>query len=258
MGRISGKTAVITGSASGIGEVVARVFAQEGARVILTDVDPKGEAVAASIREGGDWAKFRLCNVTQAEQVMAAMEFAVREAGRLDILVGCAGIVDQLGVVDTPEEVWDRVIAINLKGVFLTMKYAIPHMLAGGGGAIVTIGSMSAIRYRSAGIGDAYSASKGGVQALTNSVAIKYAGKGIRANTILPGPIVTPVTAQSFEEWEPRIPLRRLGTPADIAQAALFLASDESSFITAMPIAVDGGAHAAMAPSRRKTVAGQK
>ena len=252
MGRISGRTAVITGSASGIGEVVARVFAKEGARVILTDVDPKGETVAASIREGGDWAKFQLCNVTQADQVREAMEVAVRESGRLDILVGCAGIVDQLGVVDTPEEVWDRVIAINLKGVFLTMKYAIPHMLATGGGSIVNIGSLSAIMHRSAGIGDAYSASKGGVQSLTNSVAIKYASHGIRANTILPGPIVTPMNARAFDEWEPRVPLRRLGTPADIAQAALFLASDEAGFITAMPLAVDGGVHAAVAPSRRK------
>lgn len=252
MGRINGKTAVITGSASGIGEVVARVFAKEGARVILADVNTRGQAVAASIQEEGYWAKFQSCDVTKSDQVREAMEVAVRETGRLDILVGCAGIVDQLSVVDTPEEMWDRVMTINLKGVFLTMKYAIPHMLITGGGSIVNIGSLSAIMHRSAGIGDAYSASKGGVNSLTNSVAIKFASQGIRANTILPGPIVTPMNKKAFEEWEPRVPLKRLGNPSDIAQAALFLASDEASFITAMPITVDGGVHAAAAPSRRK------
>ncbi len=253
MRRINGKTAVITGAASGIGEEIAWVFAREGARVILTDVAPGGQAVAVALQEEGYWAKFQLCDVTKSDQVREVMAVAVSETGRLDILVGCAGIVDQLDVVDTPEEVWDRVLAINLKGVFLTMKYAIPHMLAGGGGSIVNISSLSAVTHRSAGIGDAYAASKGGVSSLTHSVAIKFARQGIRANTILPGPIATPVTMKAYEEWEPRVPLRRVGKPADIAQAALFLASDEASFITATPLMVDGGVHAAVAPSRRKT-----
>jgi len=253
MGRLTGKTAVITGAASGIGEEVARVFAREGAKIIVADLDPRGKTVAASLSADGWWAEFQQCNVTDAKQVEETMAFAVRETGRLDILVGCAGIADRDSVVDTPEEVWEKVIGINLKGVFLTMKHAIPHMLAAGGGAIVNIGSLSAIMHRSAGIGDAYAASKGGVTSLTNSVAIKYARQGIRANSILPGPIITPMNAGAYEEWEPRVPLGRLGETRDIAEAALFLASDESRFITAMPLIVDGGVHAATAPSKRKT-----
>lgn len=253
MKRVNGKTAVVTGAASGIGEVIARLFAQEGARVIAIDIDQKGQDISSMLEQQGYWVKFKHCNVTKHEQIQEAMGYAFTETGSLDVLINCAGIVDQFDIVETKEEDWDRIIAVNLKGVFLSMKYAIPRMLDNGGGSIINISSLSAIMHRSVGVGDAYSASKGGVISLTNSVAMKYARKGIRVNSILPGPIITPMNIKSFEEWEPRVPLRRLGVPSDIAQAALFLASDESSFITGVALPVDGGVHAAAAPSRRKT-----
>lgn len=254
MGRLGGRTAVITGAASGIGMEIARTFAKEGAKVVMLDITPNGDEIAASFRLEGYWAEYAVCDVSCSEQVKKAMEIAISKTGKIDILVNCAGIADRLDVVETPEEVWDKVISINLKGVFLTMKYAIPHMLTGGGGSIVNISSLSAVSHRSSGIGDAYAASKGGVNSLTRSVAVKFARHGIRANMILPGTIVTPMNIKAYEEWDPRVPLGRLGEPSEVAQAALFLASDEASFITATPIMVDGGSHAALAPSRRRKV----
>ena len=248
---LAGKTAIITGTASGIGKTTAQLFAQKGAKVILLDITAMGEQVAAALREEGCWAKFKLCDVCKAELVKEAVEFAIAETGQLDILVNVAGIVDTLGSAETDEEVFDRVISVNLKGVFLTMKYSIPHMMEKGG-SIVNVSSVSSIIFRSSGIGDAYSASKGGVNALTNSAAIKYSKYGIRCNAILPGAIETPMNTEAYKEWDPRVPIRRLGKPEDIANAALFLASDASSFITAVGIPVAGGAQAAQAKSKRR------
>jgi NAD(P)-dependent dehydrogenase (short-subunit alcohol dehydrogenase family) len=249
---LDGKTALISGAASGIGEEIGRLFAREGAKVVLFDVTPSGERIVEELKVKGLEAYFKTCDVTKANQVKAVVDFAVAETGKLDVLVNVAGILDFKGITETEEDVWDRVVAVNLKGVFLTMKNAIPYMLKNGG-SIVNVSSISSVIFRSVGIGDAYSASKAGVNGLTNSVAVKYAKYGIRCNAIMPGAIETPMTKEGLSEWDPRVPLRRVGQPEDVAHMALFLASDYSSFLTAANIPLAGGAHAAQAPSKKRS-----
>jgi len=248
---LENKTAIVSGAASGIGEEISRLFASEGAKVILIDVAPNGEKIASELRQKGYWAQFKICDVTNSAHVKEIADFAIEKTQKIDVLVNAAGIVDFNGITDTKEEDWDRVIAINLKGVFLTMKCAIPHMMERGG-SIINVSSISSVIFRSSNIGDAYSASKAGVNGLTNSVAIKYAKYGIRCNSIMPGAIETPMTKESLLEWNPMVPLRRIGQPQDVAYMALFLASDYSSFVTATNIPLAGGAHAAQVPSKKR------
>ena len=173
------------------------------------------------------------------------------QTGKLDILVNVAGIADRAGIADETIEEIDRVIDLNLKGTMYMMKYAIPYMIENGGGSIVNIGSLSAVLHRSSDAGAAYSASKGAVNVLTSSEAIKYAKYKIRINSIQPGPTRTPMNEEVYKHWMPRVPLRRLGEPEDMAYAALFLASDYAGFITAASLPVTGGAHMAQAPSMK-------
>ena len=248
MGKLDGKVAIVTGAASGIGRATAILFASEGAKVVLADWDERqGSRVADELREAGHDAVFVRVDVSRPEDVEGMISTAVERYARLDVLFNNAGIEgEQAPTADCTLENWERVINVNLKGVFLGMKYGIPAMLKGGGGAIINNASVAGI-VGFAGI-PAYCASKGGVIQLTKAAALEYAKQGIRVNVICPGVIWTPMverfTAQSDETrkaLESLEPVGRFGTPEEVARLALFLASDDSTFCTGAPFVVDGG-----------------
>ena len=250
MGRLDGKVALITGAASGMGKVAARLFSSEGARVMLADVsDEAGDATADEIGDSAAYVHADVSLASDAERMVAA---TVKRFGSLDVLYNNAGIfpADDASVTDTPEETWDRVMAINLKGVFLGCKYGVPAMLERGGGSIVNVASFVALM-GAATPQVAYTASKGGVLAMTREIAVEFARRGIRANALCPGPIETPLLQELMSDPARRqrrlvhIPVGRLGLAEEIANAALFLASDESSFVTGATFVVDGGITAA-------------
>ena len=244
--RLEGKVALITGAARGQGAAEARLFAQEGAKVILADVsDPEGIAVAAEIAEAGGDAIYVHLDVTDESQWDAAVQSAVTSFGKLDILVNNAGIWRRGHVMETSSEQWDNIMDVNAKGVFLGTKSAIPEMRKAGGGSIVNISSTAGLV--GSKTSSAYSASKGAVRIFSKSTAIQYASEGIRANSIHPGPIDTDMGDQvwpdstSREASISRTALSRIGTAQDIAYGALYLASDESSFVTGSELVIDGG-----------------
>ena len=253
MGRLEGKVALITGAASGIGRVAAEHFAAEGARIVIADVtDGDGAATVEAIRSTGGEAAFVHADVSDTAQAEAMVRIAVETYGALHVLYNNAGILppDDAGTLDTPEATWERVMAVNLKGVWLGCKHGIPALLDSGGGAIVNVASLVALM-GSAVPQIAYTASKGGVLAMTRELAVEYARRGIRANTLCPGPIDTPLMEQLMSDpaWAARrlvhIPMGRPGQAEEIARAALFLASDDSSFMTGAALVVDGGITAA-------------
>jgi NAD(P)-dependent dehydrogenase (short-subunit alcohol dehydrogenase family) len=253
MARLDGKVAVITGAGSGIGRVAASLFAAEGARVVVADVvaDQAAAAVAEIVEAGGS-ALAVTVDVSDEAQVSAMVAAAVRTYGGLDELFNNAGIfpADDGGILDTPPETWQRVMEVNLKGVWLGCRAAVPAMLDSGGGSIVNVASFVAL-VGAATAQMAYTASKGGVLAMTRELAVEYARQGIRANSICPGPIETPLLAELLSDPERRqrrlvhIPIGRFGRPEEIARAALFLASDDASFVTGSALVVDGGITAA-------------
>jgi NAD(P)-dependent dehydrogenase (short-subunit alcohol dehydrogenase family) len=253
MARLDGKVAVITGAGSGIGRVAASLFAAEGARVVVADVvaDQAAAAVAEIVEAGGS-ALAVTVDVSDEAQVSAMVAAAVRTYGGLDVLFNNAGIfpADDGGILDTPPETWQRVMEVNLKGVWLGCRAAVPAMLDSGGGSIVNVASFVAL-VGAATAQMAYTASKGGVLAMTRELAVEYARQGIRANSICPGPIETPLLAELLSDPERRqrrlvhIPIGRFGRPEEIARAALFLASDDASFVTGSALVVDGGITAA-------------
>ena len=250
-GRLAGKVALITGAGSGMGREACVVFASEGARVAAVDVDAATlEGTATAVRDAdGEIASF-VADVADQDQVRAAVDGAVERFGGLQILYNNAGVLwrDRDGsVLETDEATWDRVFAINLKGMVWVCKYGVPHLIAGGGGAIVNVGSTSAL------LGDtipqdAYTASKGAVISLTRNLAVQFGPQGVRANCIHPGFTDTPM--QTVRTGDPawveaataEIPLGRLATARDIVNAALFLASDEAAYVTGAELVVDGGA----------------
>jgi len=247
--RLENKVILVTGAASGMGRVAAEMFTREGAAVIATDVTegPLGEVVAA-VRAAGGRIVGMPGNVASAEHVQRAIAEGVRAFGKLDVLYNNAGIMpaEDTSVEETSEEVYQRVLDVNLKGVFLCCKYGIPELLKAGGGSIINIASFVAF------LGctvpqDAYTASKGAVVSLTRSLAIQYGRRGIRANALCPGPIETLLLRALWtSEGErnkrlSRIPLGRFGTPEDVVNAGIFLASDESTWITGTAFLVDGG-----------------
>ena len=244
--RLEGKVALITGGARGQGAAEAMLFAREGAKVVIADVlDREGMAVAAEIAELGGEALYVHLDVSSETDWRQAVDTVVSSYGKLDVLVNNAAIWRGGNVADTSSEQWDQVLAINAKGAFLGTKLAIPQMRNAGGGSIVNISSTAGLV--GSRTSTAYSASKGAVRLLTKSTAVQYGAEGIRANSIHPGPIDTAMGDQvwpdagSREETIERTVLKRLGTPDDIANGALFLASDESSFMTGTELVIDGG-----------------
>ena len=247
--RLQDKVALITGAGSGIGRVSALRFAAEGARVAVADFDaPGGRATVEQIRAAGGEADFVRADVARAVDVEAMIGFAEQRFGALHVLFNNAGIFPDAdgSVLETDEATFDRVIAVNLKGVFFGCKFGIPALLRAGGGSIVNTASFVAVM-GSATAQSAYTASKGGVLALTREIAIEFARQGIRANALCPGPVNTPLLQTLLADPAARarrivhLPMGRLAEAGEIANAALFLASDESSYVNGATFLVDGG-----------------
>lgn len=247
--RLAGKVALITGAGSGIGRASARLFAAEGATVVAADVDERGGGAAVEeIERRGGRAAFVRADVSQRADVESMIAFVEKQFGALHVLFNNAGIFPDAdgSVVDTDEEVFDRVIAVNLRGVFLGCKYGIPALLRAGGGSIINTASLVALM-GSATSQSSYTASKGGVLALTREIAIEFARRGIRANALCPGPVNTPLLQTLLADPSARarrfvhLPMGRLADAEEVAAAALFLASDESSYVNGTAFLVDGG-----------------
>ena len=239
--RLEDKTALVTGAARGIGEAIARLFAREGAHVVIGDIlEKEGEATAEDIRNGGGEARFVRLDVTVEESWQQAVKTVEDWYDRLNVLVNNAGLVDRETIQDTPLDLWERVMAVNITGVFLGTKHAIPAMRRASGGSIINISS--AFGLIGAANRPAYTASKGGVRLFTKATAVEHAKEGIRANSIHPGFVLTPMTARyPTEDRIAQTPMGRLATPEDIAPGALFLASDDSRFMTGAELVIDGG-----------------
>lgn len=245
--RLANKTAIITGGASGIGRAAAMAFAREGAKVAIADLNAEGgRETAKLIEHQGGTAFFYETNVSDSNQMQSLISAAVDSFGQLDILFNNAGIGHpDVKSVDLDEEEWDRIIDINLKGVFLGIKHAVPHLKKAGGGAIINTSSLLGLKGQK--YLAAYNASKAGVVLLTKNAALEYGRDNIRVNAIAPGVIDT----QIIEGWKNDVrkwpiisranALGRIGTPEEVANAVLFLASDEASFITGATLSVDGG-----------------
>mgnify|MGYP001497021633 FL=1 len=247
MGRLNGKIAIVSGGARGQGATEAKMFAREGAKVVLGDVlDEEGEQVEAQINESGGTATYVHLDVTREDDWRSAVDTAIDRYGKLDVLVNNAGILISKGLEDTTVEDWDRIMEINAKGVFLGTKQAIPAMRRAGGGSIINISSTAGLVGSPNG-SPSYTATKGAVRLLTKSTAIQYAKEGIRCNSVHPGPIDTEMIRHTLtdptrlEQRMQRLPLGRVGTPEDIAYGVLYLASDESSFVTGSELVIDGG-----------------
>ncbi len=244
--RLEGKVALISGGARGQGAVEARLFASEGAKVVIGDIlDEEGRQVEAEIAEAGGDATYVHLDVTSESDWDSAVRTAVESYGKLDILVNNAGILIRKSVEETTGEDWDRIMDINGKGVFLGTKVAIPAMRDAGGGSIINISSVAGLQ--GSPTSTAYSATKGAVRLLTKSTAVQYATKNIRCNSVHPGIIYTDMTRDSLDteegqrSWMARVPMRRLGRSEDVANGVLFLASDESSYMTGSELVIDGG-----------------
>jgi NAD(P)-dependent dehydrogenase (short-subunit alcohol dehydrogenase family) len=252
MGRLDGKVAVITGAAMGMGRATAELFAAEGAKVAVTDMDEaKGQEVVEGIRKAGGTAEFWRLNVAKEADAKAAIDAAAEEFGGLDVLVNCAGVIG----VDKPthelsEEEWDALFAVDVKGVFFCTKHAVPHLIERGGGSVVNYSSIYGL------IGNdeftAYHVAKGAVTMQTRQDAATYGKYNIRVNSVHPSTVLTPLVEGIAAKFPGGLPayeeymtsnqsLRRLGRPIDVAYAVLYLASDEASWVTGVNLPVDGG-----------------
>ena len=247
MGRLDGKVALISGGARGQGAEEARLMAEEGAKVVFGDIlDDQGKQVEAEITESGLNATYVHLDVTRESDWQAAVETAVGKYGGLHILVNNAGILIRKSIEETTEEEWDRIMAVNVKGVFFGTKHSIPAMRNSGGGSIVNISSTAGLVGSLEG-SPSYTATKGAVRLFTKTTAIQYAKDGIRCNSVHPGPIDTEMIRDTIadpERWAERLrrlPMGRVGTATDIAYGVLYLASDEASFVTGTELVIDGG-----------------
>jgi NAD(P)-dependent dehydrogenase (short-subunit alcohol dehydrogenase family) len=250
MNTLANKVAMVTGGASGIGRATSVLFAQEGAAVAIidTNVEP-GQSITAEIESSGGKAIFIRCNVTNADDCRAAVEKTVATFGGLDILFNNAGIVRRANVIDTTEDEWDKVMAVNVKSIFLMSKFAIPHLEKAGGGSIINTSSGWGLRGGAKAV--SYCASKGAVINMTRAMAIDHGKQNIRVNAICPGDTDTPMLrnearqlGQSEEIFMTEAadrPLHRYAQPIEIAHAALYLASDIASYITGSALVIDGG-----------------
>jgi NAD(P)-dependent dehydrogenase (short-subunit alcohol dehydrogenase family) len=251
MDRVRDKIAIVTGGGSGIGEATAKLLAREGAKVAIVDIDDEnGKRAAQEINNAGGTADFRHMDISQEKEVEKTFAAINREYGQLHILVNNAGIAGGgRSSHETNSEEWDRVMNVNLRGTFLCTKYAVPYILKSGGGSVVNVSSIMGIL---GGPTPGYCASKGGIRTLTKADAVTYARQNIRFNSVHPGYIITPLFRRlaasspggvegSIRAEGERIPMGRMGTPEEIASGILFLASDESSYITGLEMIIDGG-----------------
>ncbi|WP_420144675.1 SDR family NAD(P)-dependent oxidoreductase [Sphingobium sp.] len=243
-GRLKGKVAIVTGAASGLGAAQAKILAQEGASVMLADISEAGAASADAIREAGGQAEFCRLDVSNADNWKQVVARTVERFGKLTSLSNTAGIIHYAGIEDESVEGWNRVISVNQTGVLFGMQAALPELVKHGrGSAIVNVSSLIAMLAAPASI--AYGATKSAVRMMTRIAAMEYVGKGIRVNTIIPGPMNTPITANVppdiLKAQTAKIPMGALGDPEDIAYAAVYLLSDESKYVTGTEIIVDGG-----------------
>ncbi|MFC1916065.1 SDR family NAD(P)-dependent oxidoreductase [Chloroflexota bacterium] len=248
--RLKDKVCIITGAGLGIGRVASLLFTKEGGKVVVADINAKdGEETVKMVKAAGGEAAFVPVDVTKAAEVEKMVKFAVEKYGRINALYNSAGIcpADQdCLVADLSEDIWDKVIDVNLKGTFLCCKYTVPELIKSGGGSIINVSSVAGLV---ASEFTAYGASKGGVISLTKSVGRGYANRNIRANVIVPGPVETGMVekvrhSQIAKPWQypyKKIPLGRQGKPEEIAYLALYLASDESAWVTGSVISIDGG-----------------
>ena len=248
--KLKDQVAIVTGAASGIGAASARLFATEGAKLALVDQDKEGLGqVAAEIEAAGGSAIVIPADVSSDAEARAGVDRVIEKWGRIDVLMTAAGLSTG-GTVDVIEEAaWDRTFAVNVKGTYLWIHYAIQPMIAARSGAIVTVGSQLA--QSSLGKNAAYVASKGAIASFTKTIAVDHAAQGIRVNALMPGVIDTPMPAKSLKRyadpdamrayWKQRHPMGRIGRPEEVARAALFLASDDSSFVTGTLLFIDGG-----------------
>jgi NAD(P)-dependent dehydrogenase (short-subunit alcohol dehydrogenase family) len=248
--KLEQRIAVITGAGSGIGQAMVRLFAGEGARILAADVNENAaQETARMVTEAGGTCRAFAVDVSRPDQVRAMIDGAIAAFGRIDILCNNAGIGSTTDVVECEPDEWDRVMTVNVKSVYLGCKYAIPHMLAQGGGVIVntaSVAGMVGLPKRAS-----YSASKGAVIALTRQVAVEYVEQGIRVNCLCPGTVDSPWVGRLLQQADDpvaarqalvaRQPLGRLGTPEEIAAAALYLVSDDAAFITGTGLVIDGG-----------------
>lgn len=250
MARLKGKIAIVTGGASGIGRAIAEMYCQEGASVVVADINPEGEAAAENIMEKGGSVLFEQGDVSLLQDAQRIVNDTVSHFGKVDILVNVAGIELTKSLLDTEELEWDRVLRVNLKSVFLMSKYTTEQFRKQGGGTIINMGSVTAkvgfLNY------PAYTASKGAIHALTRQMAMELVQYGIRVNVIFPGTIKTPLAVRNFLVTNSNLeeamaesaslhPMGRLGEPEDVAYMAVYLGSDESSFVTGQEFGVDGG-----------------
>jgi NAD(P)-dependent dehydrogenase (short-subunit alcohol dehydrogenase family) len=247
MGRLDNKVALISGGARSQGAVEAKMFAREGARVVFGDIlDAPGRQVEADIRAQGGEATYVHLDVTSERHWQDAVALAESKYGKLDVLVNNAGISIPGSIEEYSEDDWERIMAVNTKGVFLGTKHAIPAMRRAGGGSIINISSGAGIA-PAPGTSAAYAATKGGVRLFSKATAVQHAADNIRCNSVHPGPVDTPMIRdpQRSGDWVQtlveRVPLGRLGTSEDIAYGVLYLASDESSFVTGSELVIDGG-----------------
>ena len=247
MARLEGKVALISGGARGQGAVEAQMFAAEGAKVVIGDIlDDAGKQTEAQLRELGYDCTYVHLDVTSESDWNDAVQAAVNAYGKLDILLNNAGILIRKNIEDTTEADWDRIFAVNAKGVFLGTKAALPALRDNGGGSIINISSTAGLVGSPNGSAS-YTATKGAVRLFTKSTAIQHAAEGIRCNSIHPGPIETDMIADTLNDPDnlalrmQRLPLGRVGKPSEIAYGAIYLASDESSFVTGAELVIDGG-----------------
>ena len=250
MGRLEGKVILISGGAKGQGATESIMFAGEGAKIIIGDIlDDEGLKIESQIRELGGDATFVHLDVTQESDWDNAVKTAISSYGGLNVLVNNAGILIRKSIEDTTVEDWDRIMSINAIGVFLGTKAAIPALREAGGGSIINISSTAGLVSSSSGSAS-YTATKGAVRLFTKSTAIQYAKDGIRCNSVHPGPIETDMIHQSITDPDAmalrmeKLPMGRLGKPEEVANGVLYLASDESSFVTGSELVIDGGSTA--------------
>lgn len=251
MKKLKGKTALITGGGTGIGKATARLFAEEGAKVVITGrTEETLDEAAREIRNEGSEASYEVCDVSVESDCIKTIDNLVDKYGRIDILFNNAGVCYLANTHETSTDMWDETFDINVKGVYLMSKHTLPHMIRLGEGSIVNNSSILGLKASPAGFA-AYSASKGAVNQLTKSMALEYADKGIRINAICPGTIYTPMMDKLFQAWgDPELgikryvsvhPIGRLAQPEEIAHAVLYLCDDRVRFITGTMLSVDGG-----------------